>query len=249
MKRELKIRLAQKIHYPQVVYRYYHAYMTIYYSLLRGFPPPGQEDALRIGTQEFDRPAIRELLIHADSQGLLSDVLKADYNRVIDNALYSLFIGEMSSIVESNPNKKPVGQNIDTLLSKLNENVDMLSAECNDPQGIIDNLSRMHRKHAGIIKKFRDGRHATHHAYADLSIALSKVSSQGNTSVEVPQHIYNMLNRIGKEIFKERDLPDPFECFSGLFLGSSTDGLIWCEHGDYMSESEVEAIKQYLRTS
>lgn len=245
MNRDLKIKLVQETHYAQVVNRYYYALMPLWCAALR--EGAHVEDGIEICGKTFTRKSICEILTHSE------DVLPADfigeYNRVLDSALHIQFINEIAAITEPTQDNKPLGQTIDTVLDKLEEKGRLFAKEGIAAAPVLRELRRMHTKHSDTIKKFRDGRHALHHGYTDMSLAVTKVRRQSEAANDVVTHIYNMLNRISRELFGEKDLPDPFD--SRQLWTFSSENLagdnIWCRHQDYlMTDNALEAADKFF---
>lgn len=237
MNEEAKIYLVQETRYARVVGRYYDALLGICFGAVRKPPPQGFEDVIRIGERELSRFKIRRELTDLDSS-IISAQFREIYNHRVDLALHFHSVDEMASIVEKNPDKKPEGLNIDTILKRLDNKIDLLKLAHPDAEDKMNEINRTYRLLKMPIGEFRKGRNATHHAYADDLLTLTKAKTQGDVSSDVIQHIYNILNMIGVNIFNEIPLPSQIDYFFQLWNEEPLDSLIWCHKDKYISETE-----------
>ena len=237
MNEETKIYLVQETRYARVVARYYDALLNGYFSVIRKPPHKGSEDVLRIGAREFSRIKIRQELTNFDPS-VIPPQFEEFYNRRVDWALHSIFVDEMASILESNPPGKPQGLNLATILTILEDKKEILKELNAKGEDRLADIRRANNLSKKTIAQFRTGRNATHHAYANDFLTLSRTKKQGDVSAEVVQHIYNILNMIGVSIFNEAPLPEQDEYFFQLWKEKPLDTLIWCYKAEYISETE-----------
>lgn len=237
MDEETKIYLVQETRYARVVARYYSALLGIYFCTVRKPPPQELEDVIRIGERELSRVNIKRELTNLDSS-IIPGQFREIYNHRVDSVLHFHSVDEMASIIEKNPDKKPEGLNIDTILTRLENKIDLLKLAYPDAEDKINEINRTNRLLKIPIDEFRKGRNATHHAYANDLLTLERTKTQGDVSSDVIQHIYNILNMIGVSIFNEIPLPRQIDYFFQLWNEEPLDSLIWCHEDKYISEVE-----------
>ena len=237
MNEEAKIYLVQETRYARVVARYYDALLDGCFSAMRKPPLKGTEDVLRIGAREFSRKKIRRELTDFNPS-IIPSQFGEFYNHRVDWALHAIFVDEIASILESNPPDKPQGLNLATILTNLEDKKEILKELHANGEDRLAEIKRANNLSRKTIAQFRTGRNATHHAYANDLLTLSKAKKQGNVSAEVVQHIYNILNMIGVSIFNEAPLPEQEEYFFQLWKEEPLDSLIWCHKAKYISETE-----------
>lgn len=237
MTEDIKIQLVQETRYARVVARYYDALLDGCFSVIRKPPYKGTEDVIRIGAREFSRIKIRQELSDFNP-GIIPPQFGEFYNHRVDWALHSIFVDEVASILESNPPDKPQGLNLATILTNLEDKKEILKELHANGEDRLAEIKRANNLSKATIAQFRTGRNATHHAYANDLLTLSRTKKQGDVSAEVVQHIYNILNMIGVSIFNEAPLPEQDEYFFQLWKKEPLYNLIWCNKTKYISETE-----------
>ena len=237
MTEDIKIQLVQETRYARVVARYYAALLGIWFCAIRKPPLQGFEDVIRIGEQELSRVNIRRELTDLDSS-IIPAQFREIYNHHVDSSLHFHSVDELASIIEKNPDKKPEGLNIDTILTRLDNKIDLLKLTHPNAKDRMNEIKKANELLKTSIVEFREGRNATHHAYADDLLTLTRTKIQGDVSSVVIQHIYNILNMIGVKIFNEISLPSERDYFFQLWNEEPLDSLIWCHKDKYISEAE-----------
>lgn len=240
MNEDIKIQLVQDTRYARVVARYYGSLLDSWFAIIRNPPHKGLEDVIRIGERELSRLKIRQELVDFN-HSIIPEQFRESYNHHVDRALHSIFVDEMASILEGNPPGKPQGLNLATILTNLEDKKEMLKDISPNGEDRLAEIKRANNLSKKTIMQFRTGRNATHHAYANDLLTLSKAKKQGDVSAEVVQHIYNILNMISVGIFNEAPLPKQNEYFFQLWKEEPLDTLIWCHKGKYISEAERTA--------
>lgn len=242
MNEGIKIQLVQDTRYARVVARYYGALLGIWFCAVRKPPSQEFEDVIRIGERELSRFNIRRELTDLDPS-IIPAQFREIYNHHVDSSLHFHSVDEMASIIEKNPDNKPEGLNIDTILTRLDNEIDLLKLTHPNAKDILNKINRANKLLRTSIGEFRKGRNATHHAYADDLLTLTKTKIQGDVSSDVINHIYNILNMIGVSIFNEIHLPSQRDYFFQLWNEEPLDSLIWCHKAKYISEAEHSARK------
>ena len=242
MNEETKIYLVHETRYARVVARYYDALLDSWFSVIRQPPLKGTEDVVRIGAREFSRIKIRQELSDFNPS-IIPPQFGELYNHRVDWALHSMFVDAMASILESNPPGKPQGLNLATILTILEDKKNILKELHANGEDRLAEIKRANNLSKKTIAQFRTGRNATHHAYANDLLTLSKTKKQGDVSAEVVQHIYNILNMISVSIFNETPLPKQDKYFFQLWKEEPLDTLIWCHRDKYLSKTERTAQK------
>ena len=242
MTEDSKIQLVQETRYARVVARYYDALLDGCFSVIRKPPLKGSEDVIRIGAREFSRVKIRQELSDFNPS-IIPPQFGELYNHRVNWALHSIFVDEVASILESNPPGKPQGLNLATILTNLEDKKNILKEWHANGEDRLAEIKRANNLSEKTITQFRTGRNATHHAYANDLLTLSKTKKQGDVSAEVVQHIYNILNMISVSIFNEAPLPKQDIYFFQLWKEEPLDTLIWCHRDKYISEAEHAARK------
>lgn len=243
MNEKTKIYLVQETHYARVVARYYYALLNSWFYIIRQQPPQGTQDVVRIGAREFSRIKIRQELTDY-TPSIIPSQFEEVYNHRVDRALLAIFVDEIASILESNPLGKPQGLNLATILTNLEDKKKILKELHPNGEDRFADIKRANNLSRKTIEQFRTGRNATHHAYDNDLLTLSRTQQQGDVSAEVVQHIYNILNMIGVSIFNEAPLPEQNEYFFQLWEEEPLDALIWCHRDKYLSETERTVQKQ-----
>lgn len=242
MNEKTKIYLVQETRYARVVARYYDALLNFWFSIIRQPPPQGTEDVVRIGALELSHAKIRQELSDFNPS-IIPPQFRELYNHRVDWALHAIFVDEIASILESNPPGKPQGLNLATILTNLENKKKILKELHPNGEDRLADIKRANNLSKKTIAQFRTGRNATHHAYANDLLTLSKTKKQGDVSAEVIQHIYNILNMISVSIFNEAPLPKQDAYFFQLWKEEPLDILIWCHRDKYLSETERTAQK------
>ena len=178
MTEDIKIQLVQETRYARVVARYYDALLDGCFSVIRKPPHKGSEDVVRIGAREFSRSKIRQELSDFNPS-IIPPQFGELYNHRVNWALHCIFVDEVASILESNPPDKPQGLNLAAILTNLEKKKDILKELHANGEDRLAEIKRANQLSKTTIAQFRTGRNATHHAYANDFLTLSRTKKQG----------------------------------------------------------------------